>query len=42
VQYEVNVYADDLDTGAEEPIFSTHVSFVCLDAQGKKAPLTHG
>jgi acyl-CoA hydrolase len=42
VQYEVNVYADDLDTGAEEPIFSTHVSFVCLDPQGRKASLAHG
>ena len=40
VQYEVNVYADDLETGAEEPIFSTHVSFVCLDAHGRKAPLS--
>ena len=39
VQYEVNVYADDLDTGAEEAIFSTHVSFVCLDAGGRNAPL---
>ena len=39
VQYEVNVYADDLETGAEEPIFSTHVSFVCLDAKGRKAAL---
>jgi hypothetical protein len=36
----VNVYADDLETGAEEPIFSTHVSFVCLDAQGNKSALT--
>ena len=39
VQYLVEVYADDLETGAEEPVFSTHVSFVCLDEQGEKTPL---
>jgi len=42
VQYEVAVYADDLETGAEEPVFSTHVSFVCLDRQGHKSPLPAG
>lgn len=39
VQYAVAVYADDLETGAEELIFSTRVSFVCLDGQGRKTPL---
>ena len=39
VRYQVAVFADDLETGAEEPIFSTHVSFVCLDAEGAKTPL---
>ncbi|KAF0103661.1 MAG: acyl-CoA thioesterase [Betaproteobacteria bacterium] len=39
VQYTVKVYADDLETGAEEAIFSTHVSFVCLDGQGEKKAL---
>ena len=39
VEYEVKVFADDLETGAEEPIFSTHVRFVCLDAAGEKRAL---
>ena len=32
----VEVFADDLETGAEDGIFATHVSFVCLDAAGAK------
>jgi acyl-CoA hydrolase len=36
VQYTVTVFADDIDTGAEESVFSTHVTFVCLDNQGRK------
>jgi acyl-CoA hydrolase len=39
VRYEVAVYADDIETGAEEAVFSTHVSFVCLDRHGSKTPL---
>jgi acyl-CoA hydrolase len=39
VQYEVTVYCDDLDSGREEQVFSTHVTFVCLDAAGKTTPL---
>jgi acyl-CoA hydrolase len=39
VSYAVTVYADDLDTGEEAAIFSTQVTFVCLDAQGRKRPL---
>ena len=40
VQYAVNVYADDIDTGAEENVFATRVTFVCLDAEGRKRSLT--
>ncbi len=39
VQYTVKVYADDLATGSEEAVFSTHVSFVCLDSEGNKCSL---
>ena len=39
VQYTVKVYADDLATGVEEAVFSTHVSFVCLDTEGGKTSL---
>lgn len=41
VEYEVQVFEDDLTTGAEEPIFLTHIRFVCMDAQGEKTPLPH-
>jgi acyl-CoA hydrolase len=39
VQYEVAVFSDDLETGAEESVFSTHVSFVCLSGEGRKMTL---
>lgn len=39
VHYAVTVYADDIDTGDEEIVFSTHVSFVCLDEAGNKQPI---
>lgn len=39
VRYTVNVYADNIETGAEELVFSTHVTFVCLDANGNKSAL---
>jgi acyl-CoA hydrolase len=39
VQYEVKVFADDLATGEEAPVFSTTIAFVCLDAQGRKVAL---
>jgi acyl-CoA hydrolase len=42
VEYEVQVYADDLETGAEEAIFSTHIRFVCLDGKGVKMGLPGG
>lgn len=39
VQYTVKVYSDDLESGSESAVFSTHVSFVCLDAAGRKSRL---
>lgn len=39
VEYGVQVFADDLETGAEEPIFSTHIRFVCLGPNGEKTAL---
>lgn len=38
-QYCVEVFADDLETGDEDGIFATHVSFVCLDAAGGKVDI---
>ncbi len=40
VQYQVTVYADDPDSGAEASIFGTRVTFVCLDEQGQKRSLS--
>jgi acyl-CoA hydrolase len=40
--YAVNVFADDLATGAEEQIFSTCITFVRLDEEGRKIPLPEG
>jgi acyl-CoA hydrolase len=37
--YGVSVYADHLETGREVPIFSTCITFVRLDEQGRKIPL---
>ncbi len=42
VRYIATVYRDDIETGVEEAIFSTHVSFVCLDDKGGKQPLPPG
>ncbi|EGW55734.1 thioesterase [Candidatus Endoriftia persephone str. Guaymas] len=38
-RYRVEVFADDLDTGSEQPVFTTQVSFVCLDDGGRKTPI---
>lgn len=42
VSYQVNVNATELETGHEENIFSTTITFVCLDNEGKKKPLSSG
>ena len=42
VQYTVNVFREELETGGSESIFSTSVSFVCLDELGKKRTLEAG
>ena len=39
VQYTVNVFSDDIASGREESVFSTHVTFVRLDEEGHKTRL---
>jgi acyl-CoA hydrolase len=39
VQYAVSAFCDDLESGGEEAIFSTCVTFVRLDDAGQKIPL---
>jgi len=40
VQYAVNVYREDLATGEGGSIFTTTVTFVCLDEMGAKRALS--
>ena len=37
VSYRAEVFAEDLDTARQELVFSTTVSFVCLDIHGNKS-----
>jgi acyl-CoA hydrolase len=37
VLYQVKVFCDDIELGTEEPVFTTKVSFVCLDDLGCKS-----
>ncbi len=39
VQYLVDVYSENIETGVEERVFNTNITFVCLDKQNRKAAL---
>jgi acyl-CoA hydrolase len=39
VQYTITVYAGNIETGAEEAVFSTNITFVRVDAEGRKISL---
>jgi len=39
VCYAVRVFAENIESGEEEMVFSTHVTFVSVDGAGKKRPL---
>lgn len=39
VQYSVNVYRGNVEGGQKDLIFSTHVTFVCIDREGNKIAL---
>jgi acyl-CoA hydrolase len=39
VQYLVNVFANDSQSGSEESVFTTTITYVCLDDDGKKKPI---
>ena len=36
VQYAVDVYCDDIETGREDTVFNTGVTLVCLNEEGDK------
>ncbi len=40
--YAINVFAEDLETGEEASIFSTCITFVRLDPEGRKIALPRG
>ena len=39
VDYRVDVYRDELETEKREQVFTTGITFVCLDGEGKKRPV---
>ncbi len=39
VEYLVKVFKDSIATGKRELVFSTYITFVCLDENGSKKPL---
>ncbi len=39
VQYEAVVFSEDPKSGNEERIFSTSITYVCLDEEGRKEPI---
>jgi len=40
VQYSVNVYRGNIEGGKKDLIFSTNVTFVRIDEEGRKMPLS--
>jgi len=39
VQYEVEVFRGDIESGGQEAVFSTHITFVGVDAADRKVTL---
>jgi acyl-CoA hydrolase len=39
VQYTVNVFAGDIETGSQDAVFSTMITFVRVDEEGRKTAL---
>ncbi len=39
VKYEVRVFSGDIRSGGTAPVFSTGITYVCLDDEGKKKTL---
>ena len=39
VEYTVNAYKGSIDTGKREMVFTTQITFVCLDKNGNKKQL---
>lgn len=39
IQYQAQVFSENIETGGEQSIFNTHVTFVCVDENGDKRVL---
>jgi acyl-CoA hydrolase len=39
VRYQVEVFCDDIEQGTEDAVFTTTVTFVCLDDLGRKSSI---
>ncbi|MCU7922944.1 MAG: acyl-CoA thioesterase [Candidatus Thiodiazotropha sp. (ex Dulcina madagascariensis)] len=39
VQYRAEVFAEKPETGREESVFTTTITYVCLDDEGRKQPI---
>jgi acyl-CoA hydrolase len=42
VQYTVSVFSGDIETGSQDEVFSTTITFVSVDEHGKKTSLPQG
>lgn len=42
VTYFVKVYSDSIESGEEELVFETNITFVSIDEEGKKRPIEKG
>ena len=40
VTYTVEVSSGNLESGDRETVFSTNITYVCMDAEGKKRPVS--
>jgi acyl-CoA hydrolase len=39
IKYKVDVYSGNIETGVQEIVFTTTITFVCLDADDKPSPI---
>ena len=40
VTYKVSISSESIETGFNETVFTTNITFVCVDEEGKKTPIS--
>ncbi len=40
VTYKVSISSESIETGGKETVFTTNITFVCVDSKGNKTPVT--